>query len=66
MLYNVIWIAVVDITLLNLDFDRKLWHVRELVVLLRGVTLLRGGVIFFLFDIGYDLYALQCHMDSRR
>lgn len=52
MLYGVIWIAVVDISLLNLDSDRKLWHVRDLVVLFRGVTLLRGGVMVFFLILG--------------
>ena len=32
MLDSVIWTVVVDISLLNLDLDRKLWHVRDLVV----------------------------------
>jgi hypothetical protein len=36
MLYSVIWIAVVDISLLNLDLNNKLWHVKKLILLLQG------------------------------
>ena len=46
VLQCVIWIAVVDISLLNLDSNRKLWFVRDLIVLFWSLTFLRGGVMF--------------------